>query len=337
MTIRIGIIGFGMASQTFHLPLIQHCPDFTLAGIASSKTTLPDNIPRFLTPESLIHDPNVDAIAIITPNDTHYPLAKAALIAGKHVVLEKPMCITTAQANDLVHTAKTANRQLAIFHNRRLDNDFLTVQRLIADGTLGPIRRVISNWDRFRPIVRDRWRENAGEGSGIWYDLGPHLIDQALVLFGMPYSLTANLRALRPNSPSVDHAQVTLHYPDKTVILGTSPYCAAPNLRFQIDGEQGSFVKYYLDPQEQQLKAGHIHSPIFGTEPSEHYGTLYDAAGNATIIPTVRGRMTDFYPNFAAAIRGEAKLLVAAEEAVKVMQLIEAAIASQEKNISILL
>ncbi|WP_084601460.1 Gfo/Idh/MocA family oxidoreductase [Suttonella ornithocola] len=224
MTIGIGIIGYGRATQVFHLPLLKACPAFKVIGIASSKTSneLPIDIQHYATPSELLQNHQIEAVVIVTPNDSHYTLAKAALLANKHVVLEKPMCLTVEEGQELISLAQQQQRFLTVFHNRRLDSDFLTLRQIIAENRVGTIHRLISCWDRYRPHVQQRWREQKLPGSGIWYDLGPHLIDQALQLFGAPKAVTGRCLMLRPNSEAIDYAQVTLHYPDKEVLLGTS-------------------------------------------------------------------------------------------------------------------
>lgn len=159
-------------------------------------------------PKHLFNDPNIDLIVIPTPNDTHFPLAKAALEAGKHVVVDKPFTVTLSQARELDALARSLGRVLSVFHNRRWDSDFLTLKAMLAEGVLGEVAYFESHFDRFRPQVRDRWREQGGPGSGIWYDLAPHLLDQAINLFGLPVSMTVDLAQLRPG-----HSQPTTSMP----------------------------------------------------------------------------------------------------------------------------
>ena len=214
--IRVGVIGYGYASKTFHAPLIAGTAGMALAAISSSdeskvKADWP-NVDVVADPKRLFNDPNIDLIVIPTPNDTHFPLAKAALEAGKHVVVDKPFTVTLSQARELDALARSYGRLLSVFHNRRWDSDFLTLKALLADGALGEVAYFESHFDRFRPQVHDRWREQGGPGSGIWYDLAPHLLDQAVNLFGLPVSLTVDLAQLRPGAQSTDyfHAVLTL-------------------------------------------------------------------------------------------------------------------------------
>jgi predicted dehydrogenase len=218
-TIRVGLIGYGYASKTFHAPLISGTPGMELAAVSSSdeakvKVDWP-GVKVVSEPKHLFNDPSIDLIVIPTPNDTHFPLAKAALEAGKHVVVDKPFTVTLSQARELDALARSLGRLLSVFHNRRWDSDFLTVKALIAEGTLGEVTFFESHFDRYRPEVRNRWREQGGPGSGIWYDLAPHLLDQAVNLFGLPVSLTVDLAQLRPGAQSTDYFHAVLNYPQR--------------------------------------------------------------------------------------------------------------------------
>ncbi len=196
-TLRVGLVGYGYAGKTFHAPLLGTAPGITLAAIASSKpdVVLADwpEVTVYPTPEALIAAAEIDLVVIATPNDTHAPLASAALAAGKHVVVDKPFTLTVAEAEALQAQAAQVGRVLSVFHNRRWDADFLGLQQLLASGRLGRVTEFTSRFDRYRPEVRQRWREAATIGAGIWYDLGPHLIDQALTLFGLPDAISADL------------------------------------------------------------------------------------------------------------------------------------------------
>ncbi|MDN6115674.1 MAG: oxidoreductase, partial [Enterobacterales bacterium] len=214
-SIRVGLIGYGFAGKTFHAPLIAGTPGLTLAAVSSSDAEkVRADWPGMTVvgePGQLFTDPNIDMVVIPTPNITHYPLAKQALLAGKHVVVDKPFTVNLQEARELDMLAKQQKRLLSVFHNRRWDSDFLTVKTLLAEGALGDVVQFESHYDRFRLEVRDRWREKAGAGSGIWFDLGSHLLDQALQLFGKPQSLLADLAAMRPNSQTTDYFHAILY------------------------------------------------------------------------------------------------------------------------------
>ncbi len=198
-------------------------------------------------PAAVINDPAVQLVVIPTPNETHFPLAKQALLAGKHVIVDKPFTVTLSQAQELRLLAENSKVVLSVFHNRRWDSDFLTVQQLVRDGILGDVLYFESHYDRFRLEVMKRWREQPGAGSGIWYDLGPHLIDQALVLFGMPVAINVDLALLRPGALTDDYFHATLTYPQRRVVLHGSMSAAAQTPRYTLHGTKGSFVKFGLD------------------------------------------------------------------------------------------
>ncbi|VTP63208.1 Uncharacterized oxidoreductase ydgJ [Serratia rubidaea] len=259
-TLRVGLVGYGYASKTFHAPLIAGTPGLELAAVVSSDAGKVHAdwpaLPVVSEPQALFNDPTLDLIVIPTPNDTHYPLAQQALAAGKHVVVDKPFTVTLSQARALQQQAQQRGLLLSVFHNRRWDSDFLTLKTLLQEGSLGEVVYFESHFDRFRPQVRQRWREQGGAGSGIWYDLGPHLIDQALQLFGKPQTLFVDLGQLRPGSQSVDYFHALLQYGKRRVVLHASMLTAAEGPRYIVHGTQGSYIKYGLDPQEDRLKAG---------------------------------------------------------------------------------
>ena len=258
--IRVALIGYGFSGKTFHAPLIRAVPGLELSLIGSSDTAkvhadLP-GIPVISDPLTVATAPDIDLVVIATPNDSHAPLADAALSAGKHVVVDKPFTLDLASARALTTTATRHDRLLTVFHNRRWDSDFLTVRQALTDDVIGAVKHFELHFDRFRPQVRDRWREGDGPGSGLWVDLGPHLLDQVLLLFGLPDRVTGNLALLRDGARSDDWAHVVLDYPDKRVVLQASMLVAGGSPRFIVHGTDGSIVKQQGDGQEQQLLAG---------------------------------------------------------------------------------
>lgn len=338
--IRVGLIGYGYAGRTFHAPLIRAVPGLDLRLIGSRG---PARVAADLPGVAVIADPYavataeaVDLVVIATPNHTHAPLARAALAAGKHVVVDKPFTLDLAEARALRTEAGRRNRLLAVFHNRRWDSDFLTVRAAIADGLIGPVRHWESHFDRFRPQVRDRWREGAGPGGGIWYDLGPHLLDQALLLFGLPERVTANLARLRPGARADDWAHVVLDYPDLRVVLHASMLVAGGSPRFLAHGEAGSLIKRGADRQEQQLLAGLAPgAPGWGVDPDDL--ELHDGTGRVTHRPAVAGDQRRFYRGVAASIGEGAIDDTAALAAVRVMACLEAAFTSARTGASVAL
>lgn len=336
--LRVGLVGYGFASKTFHAPLIAGTPDMELAAISSSdagkvhadwpSVTVTDD------PHKLFDDPSLQLIVIPTPNDTHFPLAKAALNAGKHVVVDKPFTVTLSQARELNALAKAKGLLLSVFHNRRWDSDFLTLKALLAEGTLGEVRYMESHFDRFRPEVRQRWREMKGAGSGIWYDLGPHLLDQALQLFGAPIAINVDLAELRSGAQTTDYFHAVLTWPQRRVVLHASMLVAAETPRFEVHGTRGSFVKYGLDPQEDRLKAGERPpQEAWGYDMRDGVLTLVDGdvMAEKTLL-TLPGNYPAYYAAVRDAIHGTGRNPVTAEEAIQVMELIELGLQSAEKR-----
>ena len=332
--IRVGLIGYGYASKTFHAPLIVGTPGMTLAAVSSSDASKVHadwpNVTVVSDPKQLFNDPSLDLIVIPTPNDTHFPLARAAMEAGKHGVVDKPFTVTLSQARELEAMAKSRGLVLSVFHNRRWDSDFLTLKGLIAEGKLGEVSYFESHFDRYRPQVRNRWREQAGPGSGIWYDLGPHLIDQALVLFGVPVSITVDMAQLRPDAQTTDYFHAVLTYPQRRVVLHSTMLAAAESARYIVHGTRGSYVKFGLDPQEDRLKAGE-------RPPQEEWGydmrdgVLTLAVGDeldAQTLLTVPGNYPAYYAAIRDALNGQGENPVPASQAIRVMELIELGIES---------
>ncbi len=332
--LRVGLLGFGYASQTFHAPLIQATPGLQLVAVSSRDATkvrqaLGADLQVFSTAEALIAEADVDLVVVPTPNDTHHPLAAAALRAGRHVVVDKPFTLDVSQAEDLIALAGRRQRVLSVFHNRRWDSTSLTVKPLLQAGTLGLLREAALHFDRFRPQVRDRWREADVPGGGIWMDLGPHLLDEALQLFGSPVALQADIGALRPGARTDDFFQATLRYADGLrVTLHASMLSASPGPRIALHGTRGSYLKWGLDRQEDDLKAGRrprAEAPhVWGEDPQP--GTLTLAEGDTLVpqtVPNQRGDYPAYYAELRDAIRGSAPNPVPAQEALKVMRLLD--------------
>lgn len=339
--IRVGLIGYGYASKTFHAPLISGTPGMTLAAVSSSDQSkvLADWPANKVVsdPRQLFDDSAIDLVVIPTPNDTHFPLAKAALEAGKHVVVDKPFTVTLSQARELDAIAKREGRLLSVFHNRRWDSDFLTVKSLITEGLLGEVGYFESHFDRYRPQVRNRWREQGGPGSGIWYDLGPHLLDQVVNLFGLPVSMHVDLAQLRPGSQSTDYFHAVLAYPQRRVVLHGTLLAAAETARYIIHGSRGSYVKYGLDPQEERLKSGErLPQEDWGYDMRD--GLLTRAEGEElTEEPwlTLPGNYPAYYAAIRDALNGVGENPVPAGQAIQIMELIELGLESARHRAAI--
>lgn len=295
-----------MSAKTFHIPFIKQSPDFELVAISTSHIAAATvAFPRASIHENaldMISTTDADLIIITAPNTVHFNLAYACLMANKHVVVEKPFVTDFEDGQTLMRIAAKRGLVLTVYHNRRWDGDFLTLQAIIERRQLGKLRTFESHFDRFRPKIRDRWREQPGDGTGIWYDLGPHLVDQALVLFGMPQSLTARCLSLRNKEAVCDYFHVILHYPMGDAILHSSPYAAGPNTRFHLQGTQGSFIKYGLDPQEARLSEGKMPATDdWSQEPVSAFGTYFSENGKVA-IPTVPGAYQTFYQKLFQSI-----------------------------------
>jgi predicted dehydrogenase len=271
-------------------------------------------------------------VIITTPNEQHFPLGKLALESGKHVVIEKPFVTNSKDGQSLIELAKANNLVASVFQNRRWDGDFLTVKKLIAENQLGDIRVYKSQFSRFRPTPQQRWRESSAAGSGILFDLGPHLIDQALQLFGMPKAISAQCQSLRDGSESIDFFHLVLHYEQHLAVLEASPYQAAPNSRFSVQGTKGQYIVQGLDPQEERLKAGI--SPQFDSwsqEDEDNFGQLY-IDDQIKIIATERGKYQCYFSRLAKAITENAEPPVTLADALDNIKLIELAMESSNSG-----
>ncbi len=323
--IGVGILGCGYATATFHAPLVQGVPGLELRAISSRdpekvRAVCPE-ARAVASPEALLGLPEIELVVIPTPNETHYPLACMALEAGKHVVVDKPFTITLAEASDLKARAERAGRLLSVFHNRRWDADFLTLKQVLASGELGRILHFESHFDRFRPEVRDRWRERPGAGSGLWYDLGPHLLDQCLQLFGWPDAIQLDRAVQRKGAVVDDWFHAVLAYGPMRAILHAGSVVPDPALRFTVHGDRGTFTKEGLDPQEEALKGGTRPSPGWGQDPVPARIALGE--GVRRRLDCVPGDYPAFYVAVREAVLGGGANPVPPEEAMDVMRLLE--------------
>lgn len=335
--LRVGLIGFGLAGRYFHAPLIGAAGMELRAVVTSRAAEVRECAPSAAvlnSTEALLARADIDLAVIATPNNLHAVQVTAALNAGKHVVVDKPLSVTSLQARSLAQLAAAHGLRLVVFQNRRWDCDFLTVRKLIEADRLGAINAFHARWDRFRPVVADRWRERAEPGAGMLYDLGSHLIDQALCLFGRPDWIQADVFTQRRGGEADDGFEILMAKDALRITLGVSSLAADGGWRYRVHGSRGSFLKAGLDPQEPQLRAGMRPDSLeFGFEPAEQWGKLVlGADGSKQTIASERGQWTAFYEGVRDSIeRGEA-VPVKAEEACATLEIIEAALKSSESG-----
>ena len=337
--INVGLIGFGLAGRSFHAPVISAVPGLHLAAIlqrtgSEAAAAYPDaRIVRSL--DELLAIPDIRLIVIATPNETHAPFARQCLAAGRDVVVDKPFATSYEEAADLVKFAQKTGRLLTVYQNRRYDGDFQAIRKLVADGTLGRIVRFETNYDRFRPNLKpNAWREQQVPGAGILFDIGPHLIDHAIVLFGLPEAVTADIRIEREGGLADDAFDLMFHYPNSMrAILSSNILAVTQRPRFLFFGTKGAFLKQTFDPQEMNLRRGQIPKDApWGAEPEENWGLLTLSDGtNMTQrrIPSATGDYRDYYANVQDVLLGEAEPAVTLPHALNVMRALEL---SRESN-----
>jgi predicted dehydrogenase len=324
--IRVGLIGYGYAGRTFHAPLVRSVPGLKLDAVASSQG---DDVHSQLgnvkvcDAAALIRNPAIDLIIIACPNVEHFRLAYAALKAGKHVVVEKPFTVTLSEARMLRDLAAAESRLLTVFQNRRWDSEVLALEDVIKQGTLGRIVHFECRMDRYRPGVRHRWREDPGAGAGLWFDLGPHLIDLTVHLFGLPQSVNANLAILRDGGRTDDWAHVQLNYEGLRVILQASLLSSGNHARSVAHGTKASWTKYGADIQEIQLQSGMSPTdPEFGIDPTP--SILYSGVtGEKVQIASPTGNQRLFYVALRDSILYGKPLPVSLRDAIAVMAILE--------------
>jgi scyllo-inositol 2-dehydrogenase (NADP+) len=357
--IRTAVLGYGFAGRIFHSPFVHAVPGLELSAIVqrhgeNAATDYPGT--RILrSVDEAFGDPSIDLIVVATPNDSHVEMARRALEAGKHVVIDKPIAGSSADALELIALAKKQGKLLAPFHNRRFDGDFLTVRKLVSEGKLGRVTLVDAHFDRFRPMPRaNTWKEAGGTANGLLFDLGPHLLDQALALFGVPTSITASVRQERDVTAIEDAFDIVLEFARPAVgseaargiryECHASMIAAEPAPRFRVNGTFGSYVKTGLDPQEAALLGG-ARPPELGSpegwlpEAESAWGTVAIAPDPAEPTKIVRGKVPtevgdyrQFYANVRDAIRGEAPLVVSPEDGYRTIRLLELALESSDHN-----
>lgn len=333
--IPVGLVGFGLAGRAFHAPVIHATPGLRLAAVVQRggdavREIYPGTqLVRSL--DELLAIEDVRLVVIATPNATHYEMARQCLLAGRDVVIDKPFTNTSQEAVDLFRIAEQHGRLISAYHNSRCHGDFATVRQLLGSGALGRTVLCEIHYDRYRPKLRaGAWRERAEPGGGVFFDLGPHAIDQAMVLFGRPEAITADIRIEREGAVVDDAFDVTLHYPSLRVALRGGMLAAAPRPRFLLHGTRGAYVKYGVDPQEEALRRGEMPGgPEWGREPRQNWGMLYASQEGGAVaveaVPTEPGDYRHYYANVREAMLGHAALDVTPEQILDVMRALELA------------
>ena len=340
--VRAGLVSFGISSKTFHAPFLTTMPEYQLQMVVERKTRDAEKIypgVKVVTQfEDLIADPDVELIIITSPNETHFPYSKAAMEAGKHVVVEKPFTVNSQESAELVKISHTTGKICSVYHNRRYVADFRTMQEILDKELLGALHEFIAHYDRFRPDPRTYglWREKAIPGSGVLNDLGSHLIDQSLVLFGQPSFVYADIRKQKSYSQVDDFFNVELDYGFLKVILHSGMLVREMGPRYMMHGTKGSYIKSGEDPQEEKLKAGQLPvGPDWCYEPEEMYGLIHTEIDGEVIrkkFTSLRGDFGDFYRDLYKSIREGAPLKVKPEHGHNVVRIIELAFESSEKK-----
>jgi predicted dehydrogenase len=344
--IRVGLVGFGMAGRVFHGPLLSSVDGLELAAVMERSTNKAaeryPGITIHRSLEAMLADDSLGLFVVATPNGTHFALAKEILSAGKNVVVDKPMTLTSAQAAELIGLARKQNALLAPFHNRRWDSDFLTVQKLLHEGSLGRLVAFESRFDRWRPgpLTERLWKENADTGGGKLLDLGPHLADQALVLFGLPEAVSADVLREKDGPGVNDAFNVRLRYPGLIVTLGTNCLSLPAAPRFHLRGTKGNYWKNGVDPQEAALnKITRIADRAWGREPEKEWGVLHFGIEGGTVTTPVAPLAGDYrlyYAGIRDALLGKAPPPVTGLDGWRVARLLELAEESSEQRREIL-
>jgi predicted dehydrogenase len=344
-SVKTAISSFGMSGLVFHGPLLKVNPGFEVVNVlerskSNSRNLFPEaKIVRSY--EEILENKEVDLVIVNTPDKFHYDMAKQAILHEKHIIVEKPLTLKSNEALELIKLAREKGIVFTVFQNRRWDGDFRTVRKVLAENKIGRLIEFESHYDRYRTqITADTWKEEGDEYSGVLYNLGSHMVDQVYVLFGKPLAVTAHLKIVRTAGIVTDYYDIRLEYENFAALLKCSYLVKKPGPRYILHGEKGSFYKSGIDPQEEMLKAGNL--PLgnnWGTEPPEEWGTLFyekDGKDFGEVIETLPGNYNIFYDNVYEAIRNGAELFVKPEEAVNVLQILEACIQSNREKRTII-
>lgn len=340
--ITTAVVSYGISAKTFHIPFLTSHPGFQIKSIMERNSTrAKEKFPEIAvvkTLDQILDDPSIELVVIASPNATHFPYARATMLAGKHVVVEKPFTNNTSEAKELIELSQQTGKVCSVYQNRRYVGDFLTMKEIIEKGLLGEVREFFAHYDRYRPDPRTYglWREEELPGSGILFDLGPHLIDQSLQLFGLPQTITADIRKLKPYSKVDDYFDLKLDYGDKIATLHASMLVREMGPRYMIHGTKGSFIKHGEDPQEEMLKAGILPtSANWGKEDESIYGLLHTETDGQVIrstYPTLQASYGMYYENIFDTIRKGAPLKETPLDGFHVINIIEHAFLSSAER-----
>lgn len=337
--IQTGIASFGMSGQVFHGPLLKMNPHFRVKTILErTKNTSVHLFPAaeiVRDYEAMLNDREIELIIVNTPDQYHFEMARKALLAGKNVIVEKPFTLKCSEADELIELARSTGVILTIYQNRRWDGDFMTVKEVIESGVLGRIIEFESHFDRYRPnITPSTWKEEGDEYAGVLYNLGSHMVDQVLVLFGMPGAVTAHLQIVRTGGKVFDYYDIRLHYRGFNALLKCSYLVKEEGPRYIVHGTQGSFLKRGIDPQEESLKNGFLPTGnSWGLEPETYWGILNAGVNDIELrgkVVTIPGNYEAFYENLFEAIRLGKPLAVKPEEARNTILILEACLESNK-------
>lgn len=332
--IKTGIFSYGMSGKLFHCPFLHVHPNFDMVKILQrSNNSAKERYPYVeivRTVDELLSDPDIDLIIVNTPNDTHFDFTKQALEAGKHVVVEKPFTVTVSEGKELIELAGRKNRILSVFQNRRWDGDFMTVRKVVENKLLGRLVEFESHYDRYRNFIKENtWKEDPASKTNILYDLGSHMIDQVLVLFGMPGTVYSDIRKMRTGSKVNDYFHLELAYPNIKVTVKGSYLVREAGPRYTLHGTEGSFLKWGIDPQEEALLNGNSpDAASWGEEPEENWGTLNTNINNLHFLgklETIQGNYLNYFTNIYNAIARGEELKVKPGEALDIIRVIETA------------
>lgn len=344
--IKTALASFGMSGKVFHGPLLKVNSGYEVVTVLErskelSKELFPEaKIVRSY--DAILNDNDIELVIVNTPDKLHYEMAKAAILKGKNIVVEKPVTLKSEEAADLIKLARDKGIVFSVFQNRRWDADFRTVKKVIEEAKFGRLIEFESHFDRYRTyIAPNTWKEEGDEYSGVLYNLGSHMVDQAFVLFGRPNAVIAHLKIVRRNGVVTDYYDIRLEYDGFAALLKCSYLVKDPGPRYTIHGEYGTFHKYGIDAQEELMKAGNL--PLgddWGKEEPEDWGTLvYEEDGEEVeeLIESIPGDYNIFYKNIYDAVRNGAELLVKPEEALEVLKILEACLQSNHEKRTVVL